>query len=104
MRKLMLVAAISLTVGGLIGTYAGLGRADAAAAGSCSRPSIVRFMTTTLGRGAVAQVPPGCTDALLLQLYLQVYRLSEQTQTLNSSVTTLDGRLIRLCQQLRLTC
>src|SRR3954447_9710021 len=100
MRKMMLVAVISLTVGGLIGIFGPGRRGDAAAAPSCPHSSIVRFMKTTLGRGAVAQVPAGCTDSLLLQLYLQSYGGSQQSQALSTSLATLATRFNTFCAQI----
>jgi hypothetical protein len=100
MLKLMLVAAMSLVVGALIATYGVQGRADAAAVSSCPRKAFTQFRTATLGQGASVPVPQGCTDTLLLALYLQVYALREHSATQDTYLTTLQGRLDNVCRQI----
>jgi len=95
---MMLVAAISLVVGGLIATYAFQGRADAAAQ-RCPHKAIVQF-TTALAQGASVPVPPGCTDALVLQLYVQLFNMSQRVQTHDSLLTMLRGEFESFCRQI----
>jgi hypothetical protein len=100
MAKTMLIAATSLAIGGLIGTYGVQGRADAAAVDSCKRKAVAQFTTATLGQGASVPVPEGCTDALLLALYLQVYSIRDHSAAQDSYLTTLQGRLDNVCRQI----
>jgi hypothetical protein len=100
MLKMTLVAVTSLAIGGLIATYGVQGRAAAAAGGSCPRKVVAQFTTATLGQGASVHVPPGCTDELLLALYLQVYTMREHSASQDSYLTTLQGRLDNVCRQI----
>jgi hypothetical protein len=100
MRKMTLVAAISLMVGGLIATYGFQGRAAAAGQRSCSHQDVVHFTNATLRYGASVPVPQGCTDVLVLQLYLQLFNVSQNQQAHDASLATLQGRFDSLCRQI----
>ena len=104
MRKMIAVATLSLIVGGLIGAYGFHGQAEAASQDSCSHKAVVQFGAATLGRGATIPVPQGCTDELLVQLYLAVHAMSGREQTQSSSsemrLGTLEARVEGLCRQI----
>jgi hypothetical protein len=104
MRKIMLVAAISFAVGGLIGAYAQQGGADAAAQSSCPPKALKQFTTALLRQGGAVPVPQECTEALLVQLYLQVYGMNARLQAHDTSLATLQGRLYNACRQMQVSC
>jgi hypothetical protein len=61
MRKMIAVAAVSLTLGVVIGTYGFQGHADAAAPLRCPASVQTKFLNM-LGQRGMVRVPPGCTD------------------------------------------
>lgn len=103
MRKMIAVAAASLTLGGLMGNYGFQGHANAASPPQCPASVKTKF-NNMLGQGIIKRIPPGCTDALLQQLYVEVYTQSVHLQTLDASLARLQGRLEALCQRMQTTC
>ena len=103
MRKMIAVAAASLTLGGLMGAYGFQGHADAASSPQCPASVKTRF-NIMLGQGIIKRIPPGCADALLHDLYVDVYTQSVHSQTLDASLARLEGRLDALCQRMQTTC
>ena len=68
------------------------GHADAASSPECPASVMTKF-NIMLGQGIIKRIPPGCADALLHELYVEVYGQSEHLRTFDASLGTLQGRL-----------